>query len=72
MSPNKSKFDQYYPKSDSLIISLPKNNKLLVLAQILFLTIFPTFAMGINYIKMHWWRRLSTPDIFKLDYRHMF
>ena len=59
LRPNKSPFKQYFPKSvpnpDILIISLPKNDKMLVLAKILFLTIFPIFAMEISYIKMHWW-----------------
>ena len=45
LSPNKSPFNQYYPKSvpnpDILIILLPKNDKIVVLAKILFLTIFP-------------------------------
>ena len=45
LSPNKSPFNQYYPKSVAnpgiLIILLPKNDKIVVLAEILFLTIFP-------------------------------
>ena len=45
LSPNKSSFKQYYPKSlpnsDILIILLPQNDKIVVLAKILFLTIFP-------------------------------
>ena len=45
LSPNKSQFNQYYPKSvpnpDILIILLPQNDKIVVLAKILFLTIFP-------------------------------
>ena len=43
--PNKSLFNQYYPKSvpnpDILIILLPKNDKIVLQAKILFLTIFP-------------------------------
>ena len=43
--PNKSPFNQYYPKSvpnpDILIILLPKNDKIVLQAKILFLTIFP-------------------------------
>ena len=43
--PIKSPFNQYYPKSvpnpDILIILLLKNDKIVVLAKILFLTIFP-------------------------------
>ena len=45
LSPNKSPFIQYYPKSvpnqDILINLLPKNDKIVVLAKILFLSIFP-------------------------------
>ena len=45
LSPNKSPFKEYYPKSvlnpDILIILLPKNDKIGVLAKIVFLTIFP-------------------------------
>ena len=45
LSPIKSSFNQYYPKTvpnpDILIILLPKNDKIVVLAKILFLTIFP-------------------------------
>ena len=45
LSPNKSQLNQYYPKSapnpDILIILLPKNDKIVVMAKILFLTIFP-------------------------------
>ena len=44
LSPNKSTFNQYYPKSvpnpDILIILLPKNDKIMVLVKILFFTIF--------------------------------
>ena len=68
LSPNKSSFNQNYPKSvpnpGILIISLPKNDKMLVLAKISFFTIFYIFAMEISNIKMHWWGRLSTSDIF--------
>ena len=52
LSPYRSPFNQYYPKSvpnpDSLIISLPKNYKMVVLAKISFLTIFLFFAMKIS------------------------
>ena len=69
LSPNKSPFIQNYPKSvpnpDILIISLLKNDKILVLAKISFLTIFPIFAMEITYITMHWYGRLSILDIFQ-------
>ena len=45
MSRNKSPFNQYNPKSvfnpDILIILLSKNDKIVGLAKILFLTIFP-------------------------------
>ena len=45
LGPNKSPFNQYYPKSvpnpDILIILLPENDKIVVLPKILFLTIFP-------------------------------
>ena len=45
LNPNKSTFNQYYSKSvpnpDIVIILLPKNEKIVVLAKILFLTIFP-------------------------------
>ena len=45
LSPNKSPFNQYYPNSvpnpDILIISIAKNDKIVVVAKILFLTIFP-------------------------------
>ena len=44
LSPSKSPFNQYYPKTvpnpDILIILLPQNNKIVVLAKILFLLIF--------------------------------
>ena len=64
LNSNKSPFNQFYQKSvsnpDILIILLPQNGKIVVLAKILFLTIFP-----ISYIKMHWWGRLSTSDIFQ-------
>ena len=56
---------QSVPNLDILIISLPKNYQMLVLAKISFLTIFPIFAMEINYIKLHWWGRLSTSYIFQ-------
>ena len=64
-------FNQYYPKlvpnPDILIISLPQNDKMLVLAKISFLTIFHIFTMEISNIKMraHWWGKLSTSDIFQ-------
>ena len=50
LRPNKSPFNQYYPKSvpgnpDILIISTPKSHKILVMTKISFLTIFPIFAM---------------------------
>ena len=64
LSPNKS-----YPKPvlnpDILIISLLKNDKILVLAKILFLNIFPIQAMEISYIKMQWWDRHSISNIFQ-------
>ena len=65
LSPNKSPFNQYYPKSvpDSaiLIILLSKNDKIVVLvAKFLFWLFFL-----IGYIKMHWLGRLSTSDIFQ-------
>ena len=45
LSHNKSPINQYYPKSvpnpDILFILLPKNDKIVVLVKILFLTIFP-------------------------------
>ena len=69
LSPYLSPFEQYYPKSepsqDSLIISLTKDDRMLALAKITFLAIFPIFAMVIRYIKMHWWGRLSTAYIFQ-------
>ena len=72
LSPYKSPFNQYYPKSvpnpDILIISLPKNDKMLGLAKTSFLTILPIFAMEISYIKMHWWAKLSTSDIFQIRF----
>ena len=44
LSPNKSPFNQYYPVSvsnpDILIILLPQNDKIVMLAKDLFLTIF--------------------------------
>ena len=44
-SPNKFPFNQYYPQKvpnpDILIILLSKNDNILVLAKILFLTMFP-------------------------------
>ena len=55
---NKFPFNQCYPNSvvnpDILIISLPKNDKMLVLAKISFSIMFPIFAMETDYIKMHW------------------
>ena len=57
LSANKSPFNQSYSKSvpnpDILIIPLPKNDKMLVMAKTSLLTICPIFAMEINYIKMH-------------------
>ena len=45
LRPNKSPSNQYYPNSvpnpDILIILLPENDKKVVLAKILFLTVFP-------------------------------
>ena len=45
LSPNKSPLNQYYPKSvpnlDVLIILLHQNDKIVLLAEMLFLTIFP-------------------------------
>ena len=69
LNPNKSPFNQHYhkpvPNPDILIISLPKNDKMLMLAKIsFFLTIFPIFSMEISYIKMLLWDRLSTSDMF--------
>ena len=52
---NKSPFNQYFPKSvpnPDVFYHFPtKNDKMLVLAKISFLTIFPTFAVEIGYIK---------------------
>ena len=63
LSPNKSPFNQYYPKSvphpDILIILLSKNDKIDVLVKILLLTIFLS-----KLSKMHWRGRLSTSDFF--------
>ena len=46
LSPNKSPFNQYYPKPvpnpDILIILLPKNDKIVVLAKIYFGLFFPS------------------------------
>ena len=51
----KSPFKQYYSKPvlnpNSSIISLPKNDKMLVLAKISFFTIFPIFAMEIALVE---------------------
>ena len=43
-----------YPNPDILIIPLPKNDKMLVMAKTSLLTICPISAMEINYIKMQW------------------
>ena len=60
-SPNKYPFNQYHPKSvanpDILNISLPKNEKIMVLAKLSFLTNFPIFKVEISYVKMHLWGR---------------
>lgn len=49
LGPSKSSFNQCYPKSVPnlyiLIISLPKKDKMLVLAKFAFFTIFPIFAI---------------------------
>ena len=69
LRPNKPPFSPYYPKSvpnsGILIISPIKNDKILVLAKISFLTIFLIFAMEISFIEMHWWGKHSTLDIFQ-------
>ena len=53
MSPNKSPFNQYYLKSvpnpDILIILLSKNDKIVVLAKILYLIIFP-YLSNVNQL----------------------
>ena len=53
LSPNKSPFNQYYPKSvpnpDILIILLPKNDKIVVLAEILFFDYF-SYLSNVNQL----------------------
>ena len=55
LSPYKSLFNipKSVPNPDISIISIPQNDKMLMLAKISFLTIFPIFAMVISYTKMH-------------------
>ena len=76
LSPNKSPFDQCYPKSvpnpTILIISLPENDTMLVLAKITFLTIFPIFAMESITLKCIGGADFRPRIFFKHDCRHMF
>ena len=43
----------------------PTQNVISAGYNILFLTIYPVFAIEISYIKMHWWVRPSTSDFFQ-------
>ena len=60
LSPNKYPFNQYYTKSDILI----KNDKSWCWLKFHF-RLSPIFAMDISSIKIHWWCRLLTSDIFQ-------
>ena len=72
LSPNRSPFKQYYskpiPNLVILIILLPKNDKIIVLAKILFLTIFPISVT----LKCVGGADFRPPIFFKLDCHHMF
>ena len=56
LSPNKSPFNKYYYKSlpnpDILIIVLPKNDKIVVLAKNLFLTIL-SYLSNVNQLHLN-------------------
>ena len=73
LSSNKSPFNQYYPKSvpnpDILIILLPKNDKIVVLANILFLTIFP---INVNQLHSNGGADFRPRIFFKPDCHYMF
>ena len=73
LSSNKSPFNQYYTKSvpnpDILIILLPKNDKIVVLANILFLTIFP---INVNQLHSNGGADFRPRIFFKPDCHYMF
>ena len=75
LSPDKSPLNQNYPKPapnpDSLIISLLKNDKLLVLAKILFLTSFSKQCKSVT-LKCIGGADFRPRIFFKLGCHHMF
>ena len=76
LSPNKSPFNKHYPKSvpnpDILIILLPQNDKIVVLAKILFLAIFLSKQCKSVTLKCIGGADFRPRIFFKLDCHHMF
>ena len=75
LSPNKSPFNKYSPKlvpnSDILIMLLPLNDKIVMLAKILFLTIFPIESKPVT-LKCIGGADFRAWIFFKLACHHMF
>ena len=76
LSANKPPFNQYYPKSvpnpDSLMISKPKNIKMLVLAKISFLTVIPILQCKSVALKCTGGEDFGPKIFFKINCCHMF
>ena len=76
LNPNKSLVSQYYPKSvpnpDILIIWLPKNNKIVVLAKILFWLFFLSKQCTLVTLKCIGRAEIRPRIFFQLDCHHMF
>ena len=72
LRPNKAPFNQYYPNPDNLIILPSKNDKMLVLPKILFLTIFLSKQWKSVTLKCIAGADFRPRIFFKLDFLHMF